>query len=55
MRSLLLDVRPLIDGRVCERIVHETSIPVRPDEDVTLTDGRHPQYAVDTYRLTTYA
>jgi hypothetical protein len=55
-RSLVLDVRPTIAGRTCRRVDHETSIPVRPDEDVTITEtGRHPMYAVDTYRLTTYA
>ncbi len=55
VRSAVLDVRPVIAGRVCERIDHEISIPVRPDEDITLTDsGRHPMFAVDTYHFVTY-
>jgi hypothetical protein len=55
-RSLLVDVRPVVAGRTCQRIRKEFSIPVRPDEDVTLPDSDlHPMYAVDTYHFISYA
>lgn len=52
-RTLVLDVRPAVAGRSCTRIHKETSIPVRADKDVTLTDTNlHPMFAVDTYVFT---
>lgn len=55
VRTLLLDVRPTVAGRTCTRIRRETSIPVRADEDVTLTDANlKPMFAVDTYHFVSY-
>lgn len=55
-RAAVLDQRPAVSGRVCGPIRHETSIPVRPDRDVTLPEfNRHPMFAVDTYVFTSYA
>jgi hypothetical protein len=49
-RNLVLDVRPVVAGRTCTRIGKETSIPIREDRDVTITEANlHPIYGVDTY------
>jgi hypothetical protein len=49
-RSLVLDVRPVVAGRVCGPIRKETTIPVRPDLDVNIpTQNLHPMFSVDTY------
>lgn len=54
-RALVLDVRPVVAGRKCERIKKETSIPVRPDTDLTNPETKlHPMFAVDRYRFTSY-
>lgn len=55
-RLLVIDQRPRVEGRSCTPIRRETSIPVRPDTDVTLPGAnRHPMFAVDTYRFVSYA
>lgn len=55
-RSLLIDVKPLVAGRTCTRIRKETSIPVRPDKDVTIpVSNLHPMFSVDTYHFVSYA
>ncbi|OQO89928.1 hypothetical protein B1813_18995 [Saccharomonospora piscinae] len=55
-RALLIDARPVVVGRSCGPIRRETSIPVRPDTDVTDPDtNRHPMFAVDTYHFVSYA
>lgn len=54
-RKLLVDARPVVSGRSCGPIRRETSIPVRPDTDVTLPDSnRHPMFAADTYHFVSY-
>jgi hypothetical protein len=55
-RSLLVDARPVVAGRVCGPIRRETSIPVRPDSDVTdPATNLHPMFSVDTYHFVSYA
>lgn len=55
-RDLLVDKRPVVASRSCTRIKRETSIPVRPDTDVTVTEANlHPMFAVDTYHFVSYA
>lgn len=55
-RSLLIDERPIVAGRACTRIKRETSIPVRPDTEVTMPNtGLHPMYSVDTYHFSSFA
>lgn len=34
MTALLEDWRPVVAGRVCSKVEHESSQPVRPDEDL---------------------
>lgn len=56
VRTLLLDVRPVVAGRTCTPIRKETSLPIQPDRDWTDPDsGLNPMYAVDTYRFTSFA
>lgn len=55
-RALLVDVKPIVAGRTCTSIRRETSIPVRPDRDVTIPEQNlHPVYAVDTYHFVSFA
>lgn len=55
-RAVLVDARPVVPGRACTRIKRETSIPVRPDEEVTNPDtGLHPMYSADTYYFQSFA
>lgn len=55
-RARVLDVRLTVAGQSCNPIRHETSIPLRPDTDVTIPDSNlHPMYAVDTYRIPSHA
>lgn len=55
-RSLLINVRPVVAGRTCTKIRHETAIPVRADTEVTDTEtNRHPVFGVDTYHFVSYA
>jgi hypothetical protein len=55
-RSLLVDARPVVTGRVCAPIRRETSIPVRPDADVTDPGTNlHPMFSVDTYHFVSFA
>lgn len=55
-RSLLVDARPVVTGRVCTRIKRENSIPVRPVEEVTNPNtDLHLMYSVDTYHFQSFA
>jgi hypothetical protein len=55
-RSLLVDVRPAVAGRTCTQIRRKTSVPVRPDRDVTDPDSNlHPMFSVDTYHFVSFA
>jgi len=52
-RSLLIDVRPVVAGRVCTPIRRESSIPIQEDRDVTAPgNNAHPMFGVDTYSFT---
>lgn len=55
-RARLLDVRLTVSGRTCTPIRKETTLPVRPDRDVTLPDSNlNPMYGVDTFHFVSYA
>lgn len=56
VRVLVLDVRPVVAGRKCDRIDKETSIPIRADTDVTDPETElHPMFAVDRYSFVSHA
>lgn len=56
VRSRVLDVRPVVAGRSCERVDKESSIPIRVDADVTDPDTRlHPMFSADRFLFRSHA